>query len=230
MLFIPQYFAIKVACKTSPRFNLNLRDIKLCVVDATDTTGFDRHYVFHTAWAARILASIKPKFHIDISSSLFFAGTVSAFLPVRFFDYRPANLGLSGIEESAVDIMALPFDSNSIDSLSCMHVVEHIGLGRYGDPLNYDGDLGAISELKRVVAVGGTLLFVVPIADKAYIAFNAHRVYEHQQIISMFEGFSLIDFCLIPDSPIDGGLVSAPSKELLSRQKYGCGCYRFSKN
>jgi hypothetical protein len=36
-----------------------------------------------------------------------------------------------------------------------MHVVEHIGLGRYGDPIDPDGDLKAISELKRVVQKRG---------------------------------------------------------------------------
>lgn len=230
ILVTPQYIIFKSSGKRNVRFDVHLKDLKLCLSDATATTGFDRHYIFHTAWASRILASLRPKLHVDISSSLFFSGIVSAFVPVKFLDYRPANLCLSEIEEQPVDILELPFSDNSIESLSCMHVIEHIGLGRYGDPLNYDGDIQAVAELKRVVAMGGSLLFVVPISAKPYIAFNAHRVYGHDQVISMFDEFSLINFSLIPDDPLDGGLVSMPNTELMGRQRYGCGCYHFKKN
>ena len=39
-----------------------------------------------------------------------------------------------------------------------MHVVEHIGLGRYGDQVDPDGDLMAMKELERVTAKLGKLL------------------------------------------------------------------------
>ena len=55
---------------------------------------------------------------------------VSAFIPVEFYDYRPAELSLSGLEFKHADLTHLPFADNSVESLSCMHVIEHIGLGR----------------------------------------------------------------------------------------------------
>lgn len=226
---IPQIYLLKKEAGKTPRFDFRLANAKLCLADATATTGFDRHYIFHTAWAARILAKSRPVEHVDISSSLYFIGTVSAFVPIRFLDYRPANLGLHGLKEQAADIRNLPFRANSVPSLSCMHVVEHIGLGRYGDPLDYNGDLAACNELKRVLAPGGQLLFVVPIAANPHIAFNAHRVYSRSQIEQMFNGLVLEEFSLIPDRAEDGGLVSLPSEELLARQRYGCGCFLFKK-
>jgi hypothetical protein len=167
----PDYLALKQASNGRRRFTLRLVDLKLCLKDATATTGFDRHYIFHTAWAAGILAKSKPKVHTDISSSLYFVANVSAFVPIRFLDYRPANLGLSGVMEEAVDLLNLSFADDSISSLSCMHVVEHIGLGRYGEPIDYDGDLQAAKELARVLAIDGQLLFVVPIAADPCIQF-----------------------------------------------------------
>jgi hypothetical protein len=228
-LFLPQFFALRSGGRAGVRFALQLRDIKACLVDATSTTGFDRHYVFHCAWAARVLARNRPVEHTDISSSLFFIGGVSAFVPIRFLDFRPANLGLSMLREEAVDIRQMPFKSESIHSLSCMHVVEHIGLGRYGDPIDYDGDLTACAELKRVIAPGGWLLFVVPLAAQPRIAFNAHRVYAFDQVLGMFDGLDIEEFCLVPDREVDGGLVVSPSKDLLDRQRYGCGCFLFRK-
>ena len=229
LLFLPQFLVLRRGGGEGQRFALHVIDFKACLIDATAATGFDRHYVFHCSWAARVLARTRPSEHTDISSSLYFVGAVSAFLPVHFLDYRPANLGLTGVRERAVDVNSLPFANDSVQSLSSMHVIEHIGLGRYGEPIDYDGDLKACAELKRVIAPGGHLLFVVPLAEKPRIAFNAHRIYSFQQVIDMFDGLQLEEFCLIPDDAEDGGLVISPSEELLARQKYGCGCFLFRK-
>lgn len=137
--------------------------------------------------------------HVDISSSLDFCSMLSAFVPVDFYDFRPANLNLSQLSSLSANLLSLPFEDNTVPSLSCMHTVEHIGLGRYGDPLNYDGDLKAIKELKRVLAVGGDLLFVVPLGADNRIFFNAHRVYTKQQVLDLFSELILKDFSLIPE-------------------------------
>ncbi|MBP2677390.1 MAG: hypothetical protein H6Q82_455, partial [Deltaproteobacteria bacterium] len=126
------------------------------------------------------------------------------------------------------DLLALPFEDCSIPSLSCMHVVEHVGLGRYGDPLDPDGDLKAIAELKRVLSVGGTLLFVVPVG-KPKIMFNAHRIYSFEQVVDSFREFTLEECALVPDNPRDGGLIVNPGKRMVEAQSYGCGCFRFTR-
>lgn len=212
-----------------PRFSISWGDRWIHLRDATATTGFDRHYVFHTAWAARVIADLRPKEHIDIASSLYFVGAVSAFVPTRFIDFRPAELGLSGLNSEAGTLMRLPFSDNSIESISCMHVVEHVGLGRYGDPLDYDGDIKASRELSRVVAPGGTLLFVVPIGGQARIQFNAHRIYTYEQVLNLFPDFELTEFALIPDDGAEEGLIRHATASQAAQQKYGCGCFRLRK-
>ena len=215
--------------ETTARFSLDAQDLYPCLNDKTASTGFDRHYVYHPAWAARKIRTINPGKHIDISSTLHFCSMLSAFLPVEFYDYRPANLVLDNLNSLGGNLLSLPFESNSVRSISCMHTVEHIGLGRYGDPLDYDGDLKAVKELKRVTAVGGNLLFVVPLGAFPRIFFNAHRIYTKSQVVEMFEGFLLKEFALIPEDEHDGGLVVNPDEDLLSKQVYGCGCFWFVK-
>lgn len=176
----------------------------------------------------RILAITKPVEHVDISSSLYFVSMVSAFIKVKFYDYRPADLQLSNLESEHADLTSLPFNNESIKSLSCMHVVEHIGLGRYGDPVDPDGDIKAITEIKRVLSQGADLLLVVPIG-KPKIMFNAHRIYAYEQIMDYFKDFELKQFALIPDNPEDGGLILDAIEKMADEQSYGCGCFWFRK-
>ncbi len=211
------------------RFRVSWKDRWLHLRDGTTTTSFDRHYVFHTAWAARVIAETQPSEHVDIASSLYFVSSVSAFVPTRFVDYRPAPLALSGLSCDGGDLLALPDADESVVSLSCMHVVEHIGLGRYGDPLNYDGDLAAIAELIRVLAPGGQLLFVVPLAETPRIQFNAHRIYAYEQVMEMFAALTLCEFALIEDDGASSGLIRDANSELLRGQRYACGCFHFRK-
>jgi SAM-dependent methyltransferase len=213
---------------TKKRFSILVKDFYPRTTDKTLTTGFDAHYVYHTSWAARVVARVKPQEHVDISSSLYFCGIVSSFVPVKFYDYRPANLNLSNLQSEAADLLALRFEDNSIASLSCMHTVEHIGLGRYGEPINPDGDLQAISELIRVLAPGGSLIFVTPVG-KPKIQFNAHRIYSYAQIIEYFAGLELHEFTLIPDNAAETGMIYHATAEQADAQSYGCGCFHFTK-
>ncbi len=220
------------AQQTSIRFTFDKKGVKLFPNDATTQTNFDRHYIYHPAWAMRIISAAKPAVHVDISSTLHFCSMLSAVIPVKFYDYRPAALMLSDLTCDAADLTALSFEDDSISSLSCMHTVEHIGLGRYGDPLDYDGDLKAMKELARVLAVGGNLLFVVPVGNASVIHFNGHRVYQPDAIKAIFkaEGLTLKEFVLIPEDAHDGGLVQHPDALLLAKQTYACGCFWYTKH
>jgi SAM-dependent methyltransferase len=207
------------------RFPLMFANRIPAIWEKSKQTQFDAHYVYHNAWAIRTVLKIQPAEHFDISSTLYFCSTLSASLPVRFFDYRPAPLTLSGLTADRCDLMDLPFDDNSVVSLSCMHTVEHVGLGRYGDRLDPAGDLRAFSELQRVVAPGGDLLVVIPVGQQR-LCFNAHRVYSHATIMKIFIDFELMDAALITD---DGRFLDTPGSEQFDAQVYGCGCYWFRK-
>jgi SAM-dependent methyltransferase len=199
------------------------------IADRTPGCGFDRHYVYHTAWAARVLAATKPARHMDISSSLYFSAIASAFVPVDYYEYRPVNLTLDNLTTGVADLQRLPFPDHSVASISCMHVVEHIGLGRYGDPIDPDGDLKAMAELCRVLAPGGSLLFVVPVG-RPRIVFNAHRIYGAAHIRDAFRDLTLRQFALIPDGRHKKGLVLDASDDFVNEQNYGCGCFWFQRS
>jgi SAM-dependent methyltransferase len=218
----------KMLGQSARPFSMKMADAIPCHDDRSIETPFEAHYTYHPAWAARVLARTRPVKHVDISSILSFATIASAFVPIDFFDFRPAPVKLSNFRADRANLTSLPFDSDSIASLSCMHVIEHIGLGRYGDPMDPDGDLKAIGELCRVLAPRGDLLIVVPVG-RARIQFNAHRIYDHATFLEYFTDFDLIEFALIPDDGRSVGLINDAPFSLIAEQEYGCGCYWFRK-
>lgn len=207
------------------RFSLNDNDLFPCLSDKTETTGFDAHYVYHPAWAARIVKEINPSKHIDISSTLHFCSIISAFISTEFYDYRPADLKLSGLINGKANLTNLHFETGTIECISCMHTIEHIGLGRYGDPIDPEGDIKAILELIRVTKSGGSILFVTPVG-KPKIMFNAHRIYDPPMINDLFNGCEIKNFSLVTD---DNDFIYDASLADGSQQSYGCGCFWFIK-
>ncbi len=216
---------IRLADGRPSRFEIQWKNRFPCLDDRTAITSFDPHYTYHPAWAARIVVKTRPAKHIDIGSTLTFCTMVSANVPVEFYDIRPARLDLSNLECKRGDLMSLPFSDGSVSSLSCMHVVEHVGLGRYGDPIDPDGDLKAMAELKRVLGKGGSLLFVTPVG-RPTIRFNAHRIYSYEQIAGYFDSLHLQEFALVDDR---GSFIEHAGASEADRQEYGCGCWWFTK-
>lgn len=226
--FQDDFHAFVALNKKNNRFPCYWEDRYPCLDDDTVNTDYDRHYVLHPAWAMRILVRNKPDLHIDIASTLRFVAQLSCIIPVKHYDYRPPLLSIDNLECGQVDLTNLPFTANSIGSLSCMHTLEHIGLGRYGDPLDSDGDIRAAGELARVLSPGGNLLFVVPVG-RSKITFNAHRIYSYRQVLDLFPSLQLKQYALIPDSHETGDILYGASETLTDSQNHGCGCFWFVK-
>ena len=122
-------------------------------------------------------------------------------------------------------ILNIPYQNDSIKSLSCLHVAEHIGLGRYGGKLNPKGTIEACKELERVLAPNGSLFFSVPIG-KPKLIFNAHRIHSTKQIFSYFSNLKLIELSGIDD---DGTFYENIDSNILNSCEYGCGLFWFEK-
>lgn len=200
-----------------------------CLNDDTGESGFDPHYLYHVAWAIKKIADSKPPEHVDISSSLSFSTAIRAFTRTTYIDYRPAQIHLENLECVRGD---LTDNSYWIDkgykSLSCMHVVEHIGLGRYGDPINAMANISAMNNLIEALSNGGKLLFVVPVG-KAEIYFNAHRVYSANWIKNFFSrACDLKEFYLIPPNPNFPPILNC-DLSVSDQFSYACGCFEFVK-
>lgn len=214
------------------KFNAQARDVRAVVMDSFPILGdrsahtpFDPHYFYQGSWIARELAASGTKLHVDIASSVLTMSVVSAHVPTVFVDYRPLVVNQKNLMSVAGDINRLPFSDSSIGSLSCLHVIEHIGLGRYGDRIDVDGAKNAAIELARVVREGGMFYLSTPIGRER-VCFNAHRISAPQTVLSWFADMELKRFSYIDDAgQLHADAVMSNANEL----SYGCGLFTFRK-
>ena len=196
-----------------------------CLSDWQRHTPFDAHYFYQGAWLARRLSESRPPAHVDIGSDIRMINVLSAFVPTEFVDFRPLDVELVDLKCSAGNLTALGRDDKSIDSLSCLHVIEHIGLGRYGDPIDPDGSDKALAELQRVLANGGRLYLSVPVGRQR-VCFNAHRVFSTRTVSAGLPELELVEFSLVDDQ---GSFHEHADLAEADRQEYGCGLFVFER-
>lgn len=191
----------------------------------TATTNVDRHYFYQAVWAAKHIFNRRPAEHIDVGSQAIFVGLLTPFTTVKFVDIRPLDISIGNLENTRGSVLSLPFPNSSVKSLSCLHVTEHIGLGRYGDNLDPDGAKKACRELARILAPGGQLYFSVPIG-KERVEFNAHRIFNAPTILKYFNDLKLVEFSAINDR---GEFVENVPINSFSEAKFSCGLFHFTK-
>jgi len=199
-----------------------------CLSDRTLESGTARGHYFHQdLLVARKICARKPLRHIDVGSRIDgFVAHVASFREIEVLDIRPPPGQIQNVRFIQADLMeSLPDPLlESTDSLSCLHVLEHFGLGRYGDPVRCDGYLKGLSNLQGILRPGGTLYLSVPIGPQR-IVFNAHRVFSVQHVLELCSaGFEMQSFSYVDeagDLHEDVQLLEEPV-----RDNYGCwfGC------
>ena len=117
--------------------------------DRLSTSPYDPHYLPQDAWAAQRIAEFAPQSHVDVGSRVEFVCFMTSHIPVTFVDIRPLEAPVEGLSSVTGSILDMPFADHSLQSVSCLHVAEHIGLGRYGDPLDPLGTRKAAAVRER---------------------------------------------------------------------------------
>src|SRR5205823_9430566 len=108
------------------------------LADLDGEAGFARgHYFQQDLWAARRIYAVRPRMHLAVGSRLGgFIAHVLTFMPVTVVDIRPLHsmiAGLTFVQGTCTDLAWIR--SGSVPSLSSLHAIEHVGLGRYGEPI-----------------------------------------------------------------------------------------------
>lgn len=201
----------------------------VCIEDRDKPAGnVPKHYFHQDIYVARKIYEKNPARHVDIGSRIDgFIAHLACFRDVELWDFRKIDLGDSRIKAFQRDLTLIGKEySESIESLSCLHVIEHIGLGRYGDTIDPSGHRKAFKNLVDVLTPGGTLYVSVPVSTSPRIEYNAHRVFGTTEIINWDDRVSLQNFSLIDDNNTIHPSVKPVWHEEIY---YGCGIYEFRK-
>jgi SAM-dependent methyltransferase len=187
--------------------------------------AFDAHYTFQAAWATRHIVKLAPRQHVDISSDLRFVTQLAALVPVLYVEYRSTNISFDGLRLQRGDIVGLPFAARSLTSITCLHVVEHVGLGRYGEPLDVRGSQKALAELSRVLAPGGSLFLSLPVG-RCRTMFNAHRIFDPVAVPGFLPRLECVEFSVVTSER--ELLVNTDPGQFID-EDYACGLYWFRR-
>lgn len=210
------------------RFPLRWTDAEPILTDFRAEAGTAYgHYFRQDLWAARRIHAAQPASHVDIGSRVDgFVAHVLSFMPVTVVDIRPLTSDIEGLTFLQGDMCRLEFPSDSVSSISCLHAVEHVGLGRYGDPVDPDGCFTALGELARVVAVGGRLYLGTPIGRER-LAFNSERIFNPRTIVSTLSALRLVSFDAVDDQD---RFVTGASLDAFGSARNSCGLFEFTKD
>ncbi len=224
-----QYFLqlIDFASRKERQDTLRLLDLWPILTDNVEQSSYDSHYTFLNYWAFQKINQSRFPEHVDVGSQISFVTLLSIIKPVTFVDIRPLEIDIAGITSVKGSILSLPYADGSINSLSSLHVLEHIGLGRYGDPIDPKGTALAIRELSRVLAPGGDLYVAVP-TGASRICFNAHRILNPVEVVNAFstESVTLKSFSVVTDEV--RFLIDVNPADFVV-QLYACGMFHFTK-
>ena len=157
------------------------------------------HYFWQDLICAKWIFEAQPVNHFDIGSRVDgFVSHLLAFREVDILDIRPIRSNVPGLKVHLGDAQ-LPLNQfeGQFQSVSSLHAIEHFGLGRYGDKIDYAGHKKGLINIAACVQIDGYLYLSFPIGSPS-TEFNSQRILDPNWPIEVLSNFELIDFVLIP--------------------------------
>jgi hypothetical protein len=191
------------------------------------------HYFHQDLLVASYIHHSNPRRHIDIGSRIDgFVAHVASFRKIEVMDVRALkSVGHENISFIQADLMNDESAKSGVtDSISCLHAIEHFGLGRYGDPLDPNGHKKGLTNILRMLKIGGLAYISFPIAKQNQVVFNAHRIFHPLDVFTWLndpDSIQLERFDYVDDF---GNLhCNIDIKKMTLDFFYGCGIYTFRK-
>jgi len=149
---------------------------------------------YECAFAAEHISRLAPRSLLDVGSYRHFLIGLMASRQVTTLDVRPRAALLPNEKVVTADVKDANLPPNSFDLVLCLSTLEHFGLGRYGDEVDFDADRAAFAGLVGLVRPGGHFVYSTSITRfEPSIVFNAHRIYTREVLCRYTAGLRLIE-------------------------------------
>lgn len=210
-------------------------ELKPCLFDWYEEGGISKsEYFWQDLLVARMIFSANPEKHVDIGSRVDgFVAHVASFREIEVLDIRPITTEVPGVTFKQADLMSpLGNLKGYCDSLSCLHALEHFGLGRYGDKIDVNGFVSGLANMAALVKKNGVFYLAVPIGIDR-VEFNANRVFEPNVIIDVAKKNSLHLRSLTTikhGGDVEEIAITGSAIDQLASQRYSLGIFVFVRN
>lgn len=190
-------------------------------------------YFWQDLYVAKRIIKKNPKRHIDVGSRIDgFIANLACVRAVEIFDIRPLPYKIENVSFVQWDLTQSSSGTNVVaDCVSCLHTLEHIGLGRYGDKIDPEGWKKGLTSLTNLVKPhGGELWLSVPIGRQR-VEFNAHRIFAPGTIrdAANKNGLELVEFHYLKENRIVHSQSIENDFAKLSKEHYNLGIFYFKK-
>lgn len=231
--FFRNYRKFKTLLKNE-NSNFEISKFYPCPDDRFDYAGtLLGHYFHQDIFVANRIWKNNPRTHVDIGSRIDgFVAHVASFREVEVFDIRNLSTNILNVKFFQANLMAEDFSlADYCDSVSCLHVIEHFGLGRYNDPIEVNGHIKGLNNIYKLLKKGGKFYFSTPIG-KQRIEFDAHRVFSLSYLLKLIEPKYKIDsFAYIDDADVLHQNIELDKENISSsfNCNFGCAIFELTK-
>lgn len=142
--------------------------------------GYENEYFITDLFISQYISKESPGIEslLDVGSRVDgLVSHISCFREITIIDIRDVPSKFKNIKSMKLD-MTQNFKMNGrkkYDAITSNHAIEHFGLGRYGDPVDFNGHIKAIKNIHKLLKEEGLFILGVPYSKENKIFFDCHR-------------------------------------------------------
>jgi hypothetical protein len=116
------------------------------------------------------------------------------------------------------DVLEVEFPAQHFAAVCSLSAIEHIGLGRYGDPIDPIGDVKTLMKAQQWLEPGGWCYFDVPYTPEGYhvLKTNKCRCYDDTALQARFGAHDVLGYT----DPDVRGWVEKPTRNFTGPRPY----------
>jgi ubiquinone/menaquinone biosynthesis C-methylase UbiE len=210
---IPRFVADYIKFKKLHKVNIELWPY---LNDRKSTAGsFMHEYFVQDVFAAQLVHRLNPQKIVDVGSRIdgYIAHLITS-REVELIDIRPMDSVIKNLKFLQMNFSDYEsVKENYTDFVSCLHSIEHFGLGRYGDPIVKDAVPSALKSFSRITKSNGVFLLSTTFG-KERVKFNAQWIFDFNKMKDQLQalGFVIEELYYLDDAAFkiaDANTISA---------------------